>query len=114
MPIFSVVNGLLASGRIKAGDPVLYGPDSTGAFLPTVVKSIHRKRAEVKSAEAGQTVSLALKRVRRAGVRKGMVILQKTETPPQGESTEREYHTILADQVVFSAIQHPDDSRDRY
>ncbi|KAG8977192.1 hypothetical protein FRC05_002191 [Tulasnella sp. 425] len=79
----TVVNGLLASGRIKAGDPVLYGPDSTGAFLPTVVKSIHRKRAEVKSAEAGQTVSLALKRVRRAGVRKGMVILQKTETPPQ-------------------------------
>lgn len=79
----TVVNGLLASGRIKAGDPVLYGPDSTGAFLPTVVKSIHRKRAEVKSAEAGQTVSLALKRVRRAGVRKGMVILQKSETPPQ-------------------------------
>ncbi|KAG9002924.1 hypothetical protein FRB90_011283 [Tulasnella sp. 427] len=79
----TVVNGLLASGRIKAGDPILYGPDSTGAFLPTVVKSIHRKRAEVKSAEAGQTVSLALKRVRRAGVRKGMVILQKTETPPQ-------------------------------
>lgn len=90
----SVVNGLLASGKIKAGDPVLYGPDSTGAFLPTVVKSIHRKRAEVKSAEAGQTVSLALKRVRRAGVRKGMVILQKTETPPQGTSSRGTRSTV--------------------
>lgn len=38
------------------------------------------------SAEAGQCVSLALKRVRRAAVRKGMVIAHKTEgPPPRGE-----------------------------
>lgn len=36
------------------------------------------------TAEAGQCVSLALKRVRRAAVRKGMVIVSKTETPPRG------------------------------
>jgi hypothetical protein len=41
----------------------------------------------VTSAEAGQSVSLALKRVRRAAVRKGMVIVHKTEAaPPRGET----------------------------
>lgn len=41
--------------------------------------------APVDTAEAGQCVSLALKRVRRANIRKGMVIVHKTETPPRGE-----------------------------
>lgn len=79
-----MVNGLIASGRIHAGDPILFGPDSTGAFQSSVVKSIQRKRAPVNSAEAGQCVSLALKRVRRAAVRKGMVVVQKTDSPPKG------------------------------
>jgi len=38
----------------------------------------------VTSAEAGQCVSLALKRVKRAEVRKGMVLVLKTDTPPRG------------------------------
>ncbi|KAG8932843.1 hypothetical protein FRC02_000454 [Tulasnella sp. 418] len=79
----TVVNGLIASGRVKAGDPILFGPDSNGAFQSTVVKSIQRKRANVTSAEAGQCVSLALKRIRRAAVRKGMVIVAKTDNPPR-------------------------------
>ena len=40
--------------------------------------------APVSSADAGQCVSFALKRVRRTAVRKGMVIVAKTETPPKG------------------------------
>ena len=40
--------------------------------------------APVSTADAGQCVSFALKRVRRTGVRKGMVIVSKTETPPKG------------------------------
>jgi len=59
-------------------------------------------RAPVMSAEAGQCVSFALKRMRRTAVRKGesgksdgyvmsnhlsagMVIVNKTETPPRGK-----------------------------
>ena len=42
-------------------------------------------RANVTSAEAGQCVSLALKRIRRAAVRKGMVLVNKTDVPPRGE-----------------------------
>ncbi|KAG8907440.1 hypothetical protein FRB99_004235 [Tulasnella sp. 403] len=82
----TVVNGLIASGRIKVGDPVLFGPDSTGTYQSSVVRSIQRKRASVNSAEAGQCVSIALKRVRRAAVRKGMVLVAKTDSPPQGKS----------------------------
>lgn len=64
------------------GDTVLLGPDSLGAFTPTVIKSIQRKRVPVTTAEAGQSVSFALKRVKRAAIRKGMVLLAKTEVPP--------------------------------
>ncbi|EIM83013.1 P-loop containing nucleoside triphosphate hydrolase protein [Stereum hirsutum FP-91666 SS1] len=79
----TVVNGILNSGVIKKGDTVLVGPDSNGNFLTTSIRDMQRKRAEVSSAEAGQTVSLALKRVKRADVRKGMVIAHKSETPPR-------------------------------
>lgn len=56
---------------VSVGDVVLLGPDSLGAFVPTAVKSIQRKRVNVQSAEAGQSVSFALKRIKRTAVRKG-------------------------------------------
>lgn len=80
----TVVNGLLNCGTIQKGDPVLFGPDSNGAYAPTVVKTMQRKRADVTTAVAGQTVALALKHVPRAAVRKGMVIVHRTEIPPRG------------------------------
>lgn len=58
------------------------GPDANGNYLQTSVKSMQKKRASVTSAEAGQTVSLALKRTKRQMVRKGMVIVKKTDEPP--------------------------------
>ncbi|KAI9463659.1 GTP-binding protein 1 [Lactarius psammicola] len=79
----TVVNGLLNCGTVKKGDPVLFGPDSNGGYSPTVVKTMQRKRADVTTAVAGQTVSLALKHVPRAAVRKGMVIVHRTEVPPR-------------------------------
>jgi GTPase len=114
----TVVNGIINSGTIKAGDAVLLGPDANGNFITTAVKSMQRKRfelcchmsseanifhrANVSTAEAGQCVSCgyslllfgyvdskrlctvgALKRVRRGNVRKGMVLVPKTEVPPK-------------------------------
>ncbi|KAI0049854.1 P-loop containing nucleoside triphosphate hydrolase protein [Auriscalpium vulgare] len=81
----TVVNGILNSGTIKTGDAILVGPDEHGQYLPTSVKSMQRKRADVTTAEAGQTVALALKRMRRAAVRKGMVVVHndKLEVPPK-------------------------------
>jgi GTPase len=68
-----VVNGIINSGTITAGDAVLIGPDSVGGWINTTVKSIHRKRAPVPSAEAGQSVSFALKKMKKGVVRKGTV-----------------------------------------
>jgi GTPase len=62
---------LIANSVVSVGDTVLLGPDSLGAFISTVIKSIQRKRVNVLHAEAGQSVSFALKRVKRAAVRKG-------------------------------------------
>jgi GTPase len=79
----TVVNGILNSGTVKTGDALMLGPDYNGNYLQTSVKSMHRKQAVVTTAEAGQSVSMALKRVRRADVRKGMVIVHKSEMPPK-------------------------------
>lgn len=38
------MNGIVNSGNVKAGDPVLIGPDSIGGWQSTVIKSIQRKR----------------------------------------------------------------------
>jgi GTPase len=40
----TVVNGIVNSGRVKTGDPVLFGPDSNGNYQTTVVKTMQRKR----------------------------------------------------------------------
>ncbi len=40
----TVVNGILNAGRVKIGDPILLGPDTTGGWLSTSVKDIQRKR----------------------------------------------------------------------
>jgi len=39
----TVVNGIVNSGRVKAGDAILIGPDSNGNFMNTVVRSMQRK-----------------------------------------------------------------------
>jgi GTPase len=75
----TVVSGIIKSGVIHTGDTVLIGPDSLGQFTTTTVRSIERKRISVPAASAGQSASFALKRVRRKDVRKGMVVLPKSE-----------------------------------
>ena len=47
----------------------------------------------MSSAEAGQCVSLALKRVKRAVIRKGMVIVHKSDTPPRGNLIHMQWTT---------------------
>jgi selenocysteine-specific translation elongation factor len=47
------------------------------------IRNIQRKRVNVPFVSAGQSASFALKKVRRNEIRKGMVMLAKTETPPR-------------------------------
>lgn len=89
----TVVSGIVKSGVIHAGDQVLIGPDSLGQFIPTAIKSIERKRIGVPAASAGQSASFALKKVRRKDVRKGMVVLPKTD----GGAQPKVYREFIAE-----------------
>lgn len=71
----TVVSGNMVSGRLVLGQQVHLGPDSLGTWIPTQLKGIHRKRVPVTEALAGQSVSFALKRIKRSQVHKGMVLL---------------------------------------
>ncbi|KIR28771.1 GTP-binding protein 1 [Cryptococcus deuterogattii LA55] len=106
----TVVSGVITSGTIHANDPVLLGPDSVGQFIPTAVKTIQRKRASVTSGEAGQSVSFALKRIRRSQVRKGMVLIAKTDTPPKAvkrfEGMVMVLHHSSTIQPNYQAMMH--------
>ncbi|KAJ1800963.1 hypothetical protein LPJ59_000673 [Coemansia sp. RSA 2399] len=79
----TVVSGVLSAGEVRVGDNVWLGPDFQGAFVATTIKGIHRKRVEVESAQAGQSVSLALRKVSRQNVRNGMVIASKIDRATQ-------------------------------
>lgn len=78
----TVVSGIVKSGVIHAGDDVQIGPDSLGRFTQTSIRSIERKRIAVPAASAGQSASFALRRIRRKDVRKGMVVLSKSDGAP--------------------------------
>lgn len=94
----TVVAGIIQSGVIHAGDAVLVGPDSLGQFATTSVRSIERKRIPVHAASAGQSASLALKRMRRKDVRKGMVVMPKIE----GQPPPKVYREFVAEGTLGS------------
>ena len=59
------------------------GPNNTDDFTLVTIRNIQRKRVNVPFVTAGQSASFALKKVRRQDIRKGMVMLQKSDIPPQ-------------------------------
>jgi GTPase len=93
----TVVSGIVKSGMVHEGDNVLIGPDSLGHFTPTAVRSIERKRIRVQVAEAGQSASFALKKMKRRDVRKGMVMLHKEE----GQTGPKVFQEFVAEGESF-------------
>lgn len=93
----TVVAGVVKSGVVHVGDTIVIGPDGLGQFTTTTIRSIQRKRLPVPAASAGQSASFALKKVRRRDVRKGMVVLPKTDVPPVASQffiAEGKFHTL--------------------
>ncbi|EPZ32511.1 Elongation factor, GTP-binding domain-containing protein, partial [Rozella allomycis CSF55] len=77
----TVISGNLQSGKIDVGQTLYFGPDEHGVFFPCIIKSIHRKRVNVNSTVAGQCATLALKKIKRHQLRKGMVVVDKQGLP---------------------------------
>lgn len=77
----TVVAGTTTSGSISLGQTLNLGPDGHGKFVKAQVKSVHYKRTPVRRVVAGQAGSLALKKIKRSAVRKGMVLLDANVRP---------------------------------
>ncbi|KAI5305589.1 hypothetical protein KEM56_003962 [Ascosphaera pollenicola] len=92
----TVVAGIVKSGVVHAGDPIMIGPDSLGHFKTSVIKSIERKRLPIHVCTAGQSASFALKAVRRKEVRKGMIVFPKVLNPP------KVYAEFIAEVLILS------------
>ena len=73
----TVVSGTLVSGKVKAGDTMLMGPDSMGKFEQVHIKSIHRKRLPVQEVVAGQAAAFALKKIKKNQVRNSNEIFER-------------------------------------
>lgn len=101
----TVVSGVVKSGEIHTGDTILVGPDGLGQFTTTKVRSIERKRIQVPGCSAGQSASLALRNVRRKDVRKGMVVLHKSEKPDEKTGVipqPKVYRDFVAEVLILS------------
>lgn len=77
----TVVAGTLLRGTVAAGDTLLLGPDGCGRFAPCQVKSIEVGRLRVPQVCAGVTAALALRKVERRQLRKGMVLVAAQAHP---------------------------------
>jgi len=75
----TIVSGTLAQGQIRLNQTLLLGPDSQGNFSPVQVTGIHTNRLPVKIANAGLSISVALKDCSRATTRKGQVLVDVGE-----------------------------------
>ena len=79
----TVVAGTLLAGVLTETTPrLLVGPDpGDSGFKPVALKSIHYKRVPATRVVAGQAAALALKKIKRSAVRKGMVLVSAALQP---------------------------------
>ena len=77
----AVASGTIRSGAVEAGDELLLGPMSDGSFREVEVRSIEMHYHRVDEARAGRIVGIALKGVREADIRRGMVLLPRDSEP---------------------------------
>lgn len=106
----TVVSGTCLQGVIRLNDVLMLGPDPLGHFQPIPVKSIHRKRMNVREVRSGQTASFALKKVKRSQIRKGMVMINQ-ENPQacwefEGEILVLHHPTTISQRYQAMVLVH--------
>jgi len=72
----TVVSGTVVSGTIDTHSQLVIGPDSLGMFMPLTVRNIRTRTGDTDHAQAGQSITIAVRRLDRNAVRKGMVIVR--------------------------------------
>jgi GTPase len=105
----TVLSGTCFKGTIRVNDTVLLGPDPIGRFKPITIKSMHRKRVAVSECKSGQTVSFAVKRLKRSDLRKGMFLLSESLSPVASWCFEAEIlvlHHPTTIQKNYQAVVH--------
>jgi GTPase len=93
------------SGQIAINQNLLLGPDEFGKFFPVNVKSIQTKRLPVKLVKAGQTAAIALKKVKRSSLRKGMVMVDQSLKPKACREFEAEILVLYHSTTISTAYQ---------
>ncbi|RLE77259.1 MAG: GTP-binding protein [Thermoprotei archaeon] len=76
-----VVGGLVLRGRVRRGEEVLMGPLDDGSWRLVRARSLRVHDVNVRSAHAGQYVTIALDGLEREEIRKGMALLSKDSKP---------------------------------
>ena len=79
--IGTVVAGILHRGTVHVNDNVFIGPDSTGSYKKTQIKSIHFKRVPTNEAKAGGYFCFNLKKIQKIWIRRGMAIISGLNQP---------------------------------
>lgn len=105
----TVVGGQLLRGTVKIGDKLLLGPNNN-SYRTVQVKSIHIKRVSVDTADSGQYVCLALKKIDRESIHRGNVMLSIVDKPVQVREFDAEIAVLRSHsttiKVGFEPIVH--------
>ncbi len=82
-----VVSGTLNSGTLVPGSTLLLGPQSDNSFVAVLVRSLHYKRVNCSSVEAGQSCAVSIRAVKKKEtlkrnlIRRGQVLVDPVVNP---------------------------------
>jgi len=111
----TVVAGTVKHGIITPNTTFLLGPDiRDGTFKPCAVKSIHYKRLPVGRVVAGQTAALALKKLKRSQVRKGMALVEAALHPQSSWEFDADIAILTHSTTIqprYQAVIHCENAR---
>lgn len=88
---------------------MVLGPNEFGKFIPVTLKSLHSKRLPVKIVKAGQSAAIALKKIKRNEIRKGMVLVDAKLKPVACREFEAEILVLYHSTTIspnYQAVVH--------
>lgn len=100
----TVVSGTIRQGKVKKGDKLLLGPDSSGKFREVGVKTIEMHHYKKDRAEAGEVVGISITGVGIDDINRGMIIC----------STNYEMKAVRDFEAEVAILVHPTTIKEGY